>query len=160
MVLLLHFFFLSLVQQYPDCSAKKPSWKCKYDKPSEWESRWKLLFKHLQPLKTYKTHVPFICCNICPSFPIWWWDLWNKSENQMVQIIQQYSIKEYLNVMYFSICSWLKGNMPDLSKQSLKVEVLFAPCNYKCFFMVPCWEKICFLVFLAKELYLNTLHQM
>lgn len=62
--------------------------------------------------------------------------------------------------MYFSICSWLKGNLLDPSKQSFKAKVLFAPCNYKCFFMLPCWEKDCFLVFLAKELYLNRLHQM
>lgn len=57
--------------------------------------------------------------------------------------------------MYFSICSWLKGNVLDPSKQSLKAKVLFAPRNYKCFFMLPCWEKDCFLVFLAKELYLT-----
>jgi len=120
----------------------------------------KLLFKHLQPLTAYKTHVTFICCNIHPSFPIRCWDLWSKSENQMVQIIQQCSFKKYLNVMYFRICSWLKGNVLELSKQSLKAEVLFAPCNYKWFLMLSCWGKKCFLVFLAKELYLKSLHQM
>jgi len=62
--------------------------------------------------------------------------------------------------MYFSICSRLKGNVLDPSKQSLKAKVLFAPCNYKYFFMLSCWEKDCFPVFLAKELYLNRLHQM